>query len=189
MRHPPVLLRPANAAATAAEDSASSTASYPTVSSSASAPTTSGISSSYSSTGGGGGGGSVAFGSTSTATHGPAVCPPSGTSSTTANGHHHAGPNSSFSGSVPSLVGPLLPSARRYVAVRLLTGETLQFDVEVRSMTRRAWIGRASLTSFVLFLPFPGQEQREGVVRGRVPSHVLAGHEEQRSLWSRHTSR
>ena len=30
----------------------------------------------------------------------------------------------------PHLVAPL-PSARRYVAVRLLTGETLQFDVEV----------------------------------------------------------
>jgi hypothetical protein len=41
------------------------------------------------------------------------------------------GPASAFSGSAHSLIGPLLPSARRYVAVRLLTGETLQFDVEV----------------------------------------------------------
>jgi len=45
-----------------------------------------------------------------------------------------SGPASAFSGSAPSLSNHgHLPSARRYVAVRLLTGETLQFDVEVKS--------------------------------------------------------
>jgi hypothetical protein len=52
-------------------------------------------------------------------------------STTTPTPTTSGGPASAFSGSVHSLIGPLLPSARRYVAVRLLTGETLQFDVEV----------------------------------------------------------
>lgn len=146
MRHPPVLLRPAAAAQPAATDPApiaatlashlySNTSHHPT-SSSSSSPCPPTHHSSFQSTG---------------ATFSAAVAAANHSSSSSANNHcdgnvvatttttatvaGSGGPSSAFSGSAPSLIGPLLPSARRYVAVRLLTGETLQFDVEVRDVS------------------------------------------------------
>ena len=96
---------------------------------------------SYSSSAGGGGASFSANGSHNNSTSNNATIsdnhnvthggPQSSLNSTTTPTPATSGPASAFSGSAHSLIGPLLPSARRYVAVRLLTGETLQFDVEV----------------------------------------------------------
>lgn len=137
MRHPPVLLRPvaqpADPAAAVATTAATTTHLYSNTSHPLPPPpppSCPAVHSSYPSNGGG----SVVASSTHSAAS--AYCDTS-SSSTGNNGTAVAvavtssGPGSAFSGSAPSLIGPLLPSARRYVAVRLLTGETLQFDVEV----------------------------------------------------------
>lgn len=134
MRHPPVLLRPAATVppppSVVSTSSAASTATSSHAGNGASANGT-GPGRVYANTTGhqlagcsNGGGAGLAF------HHASSSSPAAPTASSSSSGNS-SGPTSAFSGSAPSLVGPLLPSARRYVAVRLLTGETLQFDVEV----------------------------------------------------------
>lgn len=157
MRHPPVLLRPAATASAphsaASEDTAAAAVHYragsPTAVVSNGGPLQH---STFSSCGGGGGGtgsGGVAFSSATTTTTTAA----NNASNAYANGGGcgSAGPTSAFSGSAPSLIGPLLPSARRYVAVRLLTGETLQFDVEVCIRKRSLDVGPCHLRAILAF--------------------------------------
>ncbi|KZS15732.1 Expanded,-like protein [Daphnia magna] len=153
MRHPPVLLRPAAAqtADPAPIATSSVSASQTTVPSTTANGNSSGLQHLYSNTGANhhpslpcsstlhssytssaGGGGGVSANSNNSISDNVHVVGHQSVNPTTPT-PVTGGPASAFSGSAHSLIGPLLPSARRYVAVRLLTGETLQFDVEVKS--------------------------------------------------------
>lgn len=156
MRHPPVLLRPAAAqtADPAPIATSSVSASQTTVPSTTANGNSSGLQHLYSNTGANhhpslpcsstlhssytssaGGGGGVSANSNNSISDNVHVVGHQSVNPTTPT-PVTGGPASAFSGSAHSLIGPLLPSARRYVAVRLLTGETLQFDVEVNKQKK-----------------------------------------------------